>query len=59
MELARSTVGLGSRENSGDSERLGARRCRMKDKSAGVGSPEDAVPRLRQGKLQAEANVCG
>lgn len=47
MELARSTVGLGNCENSGESECLGARRCRMKDKSAGVGSPEDAVPRLR------------
>lgn len=55
-------MGLGSRENSGDSEWLGARHCRMKDKLAevaGVGSPEDTVPRLRQGKWQAEAMYVG
>lgn len=51
-------MGLGSRENSGGSEWLGAR-CRMKDKLAEVGRPEDAVPRLRQGKRQAEAIYVG
>lgn len=31
----------------------------MKDKLAEVGRPEDAVPRLRQGKRQAEAMFVG